>query len=205
MTPIGTVLALSIGVNALMAWLSHLAASRYALPFHMRTVRSVAILGFALLVQTAAGSSQSNHMVSAMLIVALAAAAVCAITDAGTGYVFDAVTLPALGILVVLSALGDTLPAAAFGAAACGSALLVLYAITGGRGLGLGDVKLACIIGAALGVSGGLISIGVAFVMGGVYAGALLATRRARRGDEVRFAPFLAGGLALVSVYQVIA
>ncbi len=205
MTPIGIVVALSIGVNALMAWLSHAAASRYALIVEMRTVRSAAIFIAALFVQTAVGSAQSNHMVSAMLIVALAAAAVCAITDAGTGYVFDAVTLPALTILIVLSAIGHTLPAAMLGAAACGSSLLVLYGITGGRGLGLGDVKLACVIGAALGVSGGLISLGVAFVLGGVYAGALLAMRRARRGDEVRFAPFLAGGMALVSMYQVIA
>jgi leader peptidase (prepilin peptidase)/N-methyltransferase len=74
-----------------------------------------------------------------------------------------------------------------------------------GRGLGLGDAKLACCIGAALGPSDGLASLGIAFVLGGAYAGFLLVSRRGRRSDAVPFAPYLAFGTVLMSLYRSIA
>lgn len=81
--------------------------------------------------------------------------------------------------------------------------MCALYALTHGRGLGLGDAKLACCIGAATGAANGLESLGTAFVLGGTYAAYLLASKRARRKDELRFAPYLAAGLAAVALHGV--
>ena len=88
------------------------------------------------------------------------------------------------------------------------SALLWLFAIgapwylTAGRGMGFGDVKLAPILGAALGWLGWDVSIpglGLAFLTGAVI-GVLILLVRARRTPKrqpIPFGPFLLGGAAL--------
>jgi prepilin signal peptidase PulO-like enzyme (type II secretory pathway) len=80
------------------------------------------------------------------------------------------------------------------GSVAVGGSLLLLHALTGGRGLGLGDVKLGTALGMALGPSSGLLATALAFVFGGIYGGWLLATKRAAPGTPVRFGPFIAAG-----------
>jgi leader peptidase (prepilin peptidase)/N-methyltransferase len=86
------------------------------------------------------------------------------------------------------------------GAVAVGGSLLLLYAITRGRGLGLGDVKLAAVIGIGFGPAVGLAALGVAFVAGGIYASWLLATKRADRRDPLPFGPFLAAGTVVAAL-----
>jgi prepilin signal peptidase PulO-like enzyme (type II secretory pathway) len=115
--------------------------------------------------------------------------------------VFDAITLPCLALAIVISLVNHTAGQVTGGALAAGGSLFALYAITRGRGLGLGDVKLACCIGAGAGALGGLEALGLAFVFGGAYAALLLITKRAQFGAELRFAPYLAAGMALVIVH----
>ncbi|WP_309231938.1 peptidase A24 [Micromonospora tarensis] len=89
---------------------------------------------------------------------------------------------------------------ATLAAAAVGSAFLLL-AVVGGSGLGLGDVRLAALLGAALGPFGWR-----AVFVGAVLPYALAApealTRLALRGDpDIAFGPYLlAGALASVAV-----
>jgi prepilin signal peptidase PulO-like enzyme (type II secretory pathway) len=138
------------------------------------------------------------------VIVLLGTAIVCAATDAATGYVFDGVTIPALlAILELQLSIGAT--PALIGTAIGGGVLFALYAGTFGRGLGLGDVKLACCIGAGLGSEGVSFALGFAFVVGGAYAAYLLLTRRGARGDEIPFAPYLASGTLAVALYRSLA
>lgn len=126
----------------------------------------------------------------AALTGALAAAAV----DARTGYIPDRITrATGLSALLLAASCGAAVHACG-GAFAVGGALLALYLLTGGRGLGLGDVKLGTAIGAGFGPSAGIVALAAAFVAGGVYASWLLATRRASRGDAIRFGPFFAAG-----------
>lgn len=129
---------------------------------------------------------------------ALSVAGICAVTDLRSGYVFDAVTLPALASLLLFAGVSGTLTASLCGAAAGSGALAVLYAVTRGRGLGLGDVKLAACIGAAFGWAGALRVLEAAFIIGGAYAAAALVMSRARRRDEIAFAPFIFAGTAAV-------
>jgi leader peptidase (prepilin peptidase)/N-methyltransferase len=127
-------------------------------------------------------------------------ALVAGIVDARTGYIPDRVSgATALAALLLAAACG-TVPAALCGALAAGGALLALYVLTNRRGLGLGDVKLAAAIGLGFGPGASIVALGAAFLAGGAYASWLLLARRARRGDAVRFGPFLAGGALAVAL-----
>ena len=137
------------------------------------------------------------------MLVALSAAVVCAATDAATGYVFDVVTLSALSFSICASTFGHALPSSLAGAAACGGLYYVLYIVTGRRGIGLGDVKLAACIGAGLGVARGAEAAGVAFIAGGCWAAVLL-MRGARRRSEMRFAPYMAAGALTCAAWSVL-
>lgn len=75
-----------------------------------------------------------------------------------------------------------------------------LWVITGGRGMGLGDVKIAPSLGATLGWWGiGVAAIGLlaAFVLGALVAVVLLVARRVGRRTAVPFGPFLFAGTAI--------
>lgn len=133
-------------------------------------------------------------MIAPSALAVLAGTLIAAVTDARTGLIPDVLTrATALTALACTLANGGT-PLACGGAYAVGGALLALHLLTGGRGLGLGDVKLGTAIGIGLGPAAGLVALGAAFVLGGAYASSLLLTRRARRGDAIRFGPFLAAG-----------
>jgi len=73
---------------------------------------------------------------------------------------------------------------------------LVAFALFAGfsaRGwMGMGDAKLAAVIGLASGPGLGLLALWLAFLLGGLYGIALLVTGRATRRDAVPFGPFLA-------------
>jgi leader peptidase (prepilin peptidase)/N-methyltransferase len=177
------------------------AAARYDISFTLRSRWAVALLAAGTLVEVAA--LQSDPALQLMLIVTFGAVIVGAASDAACGYVFDALTLPCLLIVCAMSLLAGAFAPFALGAAACGGSLVLLYLLTRRRGLGLGDVKLACCIGGACGALGGIEALGIAFVLGGTYAFVLLATKRAQRGKELRFAPYMAAGMAIVVMHGV--
>lgn len=132
---------------------------------------------------------------------ATAGALVAAVIDARTGYIPDRISGATALAALLLAAASGTAGAALAGALAAGGTLLALYLLTNRRGIGLGDVKLAAALGLGFGPTASTVALGVAFVAGGAYATWLLVTRRARRGDAVRFGPFLAAGaLAVVAL-----
>ncbi|MEI6362929.1 MAG: prepilin peptidase [Actinomycetes bacterium] len=78
-----------------------------------------------------------------------------------------------------------------------------LWLLTGGRGMGFGDVKLAPVLGATLGwigVGAALVGLLAAFVLGGLVGIVLLASGRAGRKAKLPFGPFLLIG-ALVGLF----
>ncbi|GAC1544758.1 MAG: hypothetical protein NVS3B16_13270 [Vulcanimicrobiaceae bacterium] len=117
--------------------------------------------------------------------------------DARTGYLFDAVTLPAALLVTVLAAAND-----ASGNAVAGVTLLVgtfgtLVICSRGRLMGLGDVKALYAVGAAFGPLESLVVLFAACTSGVI--GALLSGKFAR-GTEIRFGPHLAAGSAFALV-----
>lgn len=116
----------------------------------------------------------------------------------------NVLVLPALG-LALLSApwspLAGGLSAALLGAAVLGLPWAVLYLAAArwygeGKGLGLGDVKVAFLTGLIAGWPAALAALYGAVVSGGLTALLLLAGRRWRRSDAVPSVPFFALGLA---------
>lgn len=96
--------------------------------------------------------------------------------------------LPDIYILVLTLA---TLPGQIAGALLGSGLLFALWAITRGRGLGLGDVKLMIPLGLLFGPLGTLTLLFFAFVSGGLLAAILLATGRVTLKTAVPFGPFL--------------
>ena len=74
------------------------------------------------------------------------------------------------------------------------------WLLTGGRGMGLGDVALAPVLAVALGALGlgpALVGLMAGFVLGAVVGGLLLATGRLRRGARLPHGPFMLLGAAV--------
>lgn len=188
-------------VNALYAATGAAAAKRYGVDANIGGGVGLGVLTGVTAVEMWTLAHHANTAPAAVFVLAFGAIAASAAFDAVCGYVFDAITLPCLAAMVVLAALSQCLMTFAGGAAAAGGSLALLYAITRGRGLGFGDVKLACCIGGCAGAIGGLAALGIAFVLGGIWAAFLLVTKQRHRGDELRFAPYMAAGVAIVTLY----
>lgn len=120
-----------------------------------------------------------------------------AFIDAETGLLPDAITLPliALGLAVNLAGVFVPFTSAAMGAVSAGAVLLfVLYAtraISGRDGLGLGDVKLFCALGAWLGVASFGQMFLVSFVVAATHGVLQIALGKASRNDPMPFGPFI--------------
>lgn len=116
------------------------------------------------------------------------------------------IVLPTLGgllLLVVVEAMvagqAGTLIRSTVGMLVLSAFYAVLRAASGG-GVGGGDVKLAAVIGLLLGWHGWqALAVGAAsaFVLGALYALALMAIRRADRNTRIAFGPWMIVGAAL--------
>ncbi|MGP6159195.1 MAG: prepilin peptidase [Vulcanimicrobiaceae bacterium] len=133
----------------------------------------------------------------------LAAGAVCialiaaAPADGRTGYLFDALTLPAcLAVLGLAIAFGLEARAAA-GVLLLVGAFGTVVVCSRGRLMGLGDVKAMYAIGAAFGPLESLVAVFAACVSG-ILAVAIRG--RLRRGQELHFGPHLAAGAVFALV-----
>lgn len=93
----------------------------------------------------------------------------------------------------------------AIGSALIGAGIWLLalggiWVLSGGRAMGMGDVKLAPALGLILGwvgVGSSVVGLLSAWLMGGFVAMGLLLSRRARKGTAIAFGPFLIGGFAI--------
>jgi leader peptidase (prepilin peptidase)/N-methyltransferase len=75
-----------------------------------------------------------------------------------------------------------------------------LWLVTSGRGMGLGDVALAPLLGLVLGAVGtaeAVVGLGAGFALGAVVGVALMASTGRRRGARMPFGPFMLAGAAL--------
>ena len=136
-------------------------------------------------------------MTQAAAFVACCGATAAGLVDARTGFIPDRITrVTAVAAAACAVPHGEAV-AALGGALLAGGVPALLFVATRGRGLGLGDVKLAAAIGAGFGPLAGIGALGTAFVLGGAFGSWLLLSGRARRGDALRFGPFLAAGAIL--------
>jgi leader peptidase (prepilin peptidase)/N-methyltransferase len=83
----------------------------------------------------------------------------------------------------------------------CSLLLLSLNIITGGRGMGLGDIKLAIGLGVWFTLIDGLIWLTASFIIGGIVASILLILKRANLKTKIAFGPFLILGFWLTLIF----
>lgn len=77
----------------------------------------------------------------------------------------------------------------------------LIWLITRGRGIGLGDVKLMVPVGLLLGIAGSVTMLFVAFIAGGAYGTYLLGAKKATPKTAVPFGPFLAGATIICLLF----
>jgi leader peptidase (prepilin peptidase)/N-methyltransferase len=131
---------------------------------------------------------------AATCAVACIALALAADADARTGYLFDALTIPAAFVTLALA-----IATGAGVSGLTGCALLVvsfgaIVLLSRGRAMGMGDVKAMASIGAAFGPAEALFAISAACASGIVEASI---RGRLQRRSEIRFGPHLAVGAAI--------
>lgn len=194
--PAATLAALAAGIA-----FSAAAGARCAHRISPFAAPACAIYVAAMSISMTTANASFDPMAQIRIGLIVAATAVAAITDMQTGLIYDAAVLPALVAVLATGALEGQPMAHLAGAGAGFAALGSLYVVTRGRGIGLGDLKLGACMGAALGAAAGVAAIGVAFIAGGFAAAVLLASGRANRRTEVRFAPYLALGTGWIVLW----
>lgn len=129
-----------------------------------------------------------------------AASAALAVIDVRTKRLPDRIVFPTFGVLLLLFT-GAALVAhdlaplwRALGGAAASVALYLVIALLSRGGMGLGDVKLAAVLGLAMAWMGwGALIVGTVsgFVLGGAFGLSALALRRVGRHTAVPFGPWM--------------
>ena len=81
--------------------------------------------------------------------------------------------------------------------------ILLIFLLTKGKGMGLGDVKLTLGLGVWLGFSKGFLFLLLSFLVGGIFASILLLTKKAKMKTKIAFGPFLIIGF-LITLFNLI-
>ena len=129
---------------------------------------------------------------------------VCAGTDLLSFRVPNVITYPAIaGAIVIGALLPDTnMWEVLAGGGLAGGILLVPSLLTGGMGMGMGDVKLAAFVGLAIGFTNAAPAMLIMALGGGAVAAFLLATGRRSKGEPIPYAPFISTGGLVVLLWQ---
>jgi len=79
--------------------------------------------------------------------------------------------------------------------------LLVVHLLTAGKGMGLGDVKLALALALMLGPTQSILWYFISFILGGCVGVFLMLLKNAKMKDKVAFGPFLILSFFIVAVF----
>ena len=123
------------------------------------------------------------------------------VVDLEHGLILNKVIYPGMAAALVISVVAPQpwltpllstgiLSAAAGGG--LGFILLLLVAIISRGGMGFGDVKLAALMGLAIGFPLVMFSLVFGAILGGIIGAALLVSKKRSRRDAIPFGPFLA-------------
>lgn len=111
----------------------------------------------------------------------------------------DRFTIPAAVVAIAANlALGMSVTSLLLGAVLGGGFFLAQYAISRGRWIGGGDIRLGAVMGLMLGWPNALVALVIAYLVGAVYALGLVATGKAKMKTQIPFGTFLS--LATVTV-----
>lgn len=118
-----------------------------------------------------------------------------AVVDAEQRRLPNTVVIPALGLAFVAALLSDQLiqsiGGALIGFVLFGALYIIGHKLFGPRALGIGDVKLAMLVGAVLGAAYAPAALLLAVFLAGAASLMLLALRRKQRGDTIPYGLYL--------------
>ena len=101
---------------------------------------------------------------------------------------FGVIAFVLLNLFLPFISWQDSLVGAFIGAAP----LFILFLLTKGKGMGLGDVKFISTIGLYLGWRLSLLTLFLSFILGGIFGIILLATKIKAKTDAIPFGPWIA-------------
>jgi prepilin signal peptidase PulO-like enzyme (type II secretory pathway) len=116
-------------------------------------------------------------------------------TDLRHRIIPDQVIYPTILITFLFQAysLQSTVYSYLFAAFGAGFFFLLLHLITRGKGMGFGDVKLAFLMGLALGPLRVILALYLAFLTGAFTGVILILAKKKKFGEQIPFGPFLVG------------
>jgi prepilin signal peptidase PulO-like enzyme (type II secretory pathway) len=150
---------------------------------------------FALPPLTAIAGARFDPADAVAVSLLVTALLICTATDLLRYRVPNAVTYPGIALaLLAAVVLGPETAGAvdAVAAAALSGGIFLIMALVSRGGIGLGDVKLATLIGAALGLKSAYAALFLGVLVAGAVILLLLLTRLVSRRQAVPYAPFLA-------------
>ena len=116
-------------------------------------------------------------------------------TDLRYKIIPDEVVYPAVVIAFLFQAysLQSTVYSFLFSAFGASLFFFILHLFTRGKGMGLGDVKLAFLMGLVLGFPKIIVAFYLAFLTGALIGVILILARKKKFGEQIPFGPFLSG------------
>jgi len=145
-----------------------------------------------------AGVLSGGFLLMARDWVFIAALTIVFVVDLRDMVVFDSVTLPMIVIAFLFNFAAGADPVNLFLAALAGAGFFLFqYAVSRGRWVGGGDIRIGGMMGMMLGFPGVLLALFAAYVTGAVAALGLLAAGKARWSGQMAFGTFLSVGTVL--------
>ncbi len=116
--------------------------------------------------------------------------------------ILDIYTIPAAVIAIVVNAvLGVSVTSMVFGILILFFIFLAQYALSQGRLLGSGDIRMGVLMGAMLGFIDGILAVLIAYMLGSIIGGASILLSKIKLNDRVPFGTFLAVGAFIMLVW----
>jgi leader peptidase (prepilin peptidase)/N-methyltransferase len=190
-----------------------------SIPARLPIVEAVTGAGFGLIYWygstnwTMAGSATPDYALTGLALVYFCLLLVIFVIDFDHQLILNKLVYPAMAVALAMSILhtwaGFDLNAIAFvpdlkhAAIGCGIGLVLflLIVVFSRGGMGLGDVKMAALMGLMLGYPSVLVAIFLAIIAGGIIAIVLLVTKKKGRKQAIPFGPFLALGTMLAMIW----
>jgi len=151
----------------------------------------------------AAGRLAPNWLVLAVLLIIFSLLVAIFVIDLEEKTIPDELVFLGFGLTMFYLFLADSPGLFVNLAVGFGTALFLLFVhlASRGRGMGLGDVKLAVFGGTLLGWPEAAIWLFVAFLTGAVVGTILVLAKKAAFGKPIAFGPFLVVSLIIVSIW----
>lgn len=195
----------------LFSWLALRGRCRYCrrkIHWQYPLVEAVTAVLFGLSAAVLAPTSLGGLGLLAGWLVILTLLVILAVYDTRWMILPDNIMVPAIvvtALYAVLVALDASKVSALYGpalaAVLAGSGFLLLAVVTGGKGMGGGDIKLVFLMGLLLGLKGTALALLISFNAAAFVGIGLILARRKGRRDYLPFGPFLIGGTIVAFLY----